>query len=233
MEKEKAAILVVGLSVPPDKEPRFNEFYNHCFLPKLLKETPEFIRVTRFEEFGVGGTLRWYNKQFLTIYELESEECISKVDSLFGRPAVADVVKTFREWKDNELKNFSRITYRHTWIHARRMPSAGWPWMFVWQLETKPEMDAEFQTWYQNDYLPLQVASINWTGCRRYASVDRDPRRHLTLFEAADEANLVRCLIDLRSPHRVNQNYAWQERVGQAVNWHDATSFKPIYRFPD
>lgn len=233
MEKEKAPILVVGLSVFSDKEARFNEFYNNSFLPELLKETPEFLRVTRFEEFGVGGTLRWYNKQFLTVYELDKEETMSKVDSLFGRPAVADVVKTFREWKDTDLKNFSRITYKSTWIHPRKAPTAGWPWMFVWQLEMKQDLDEQFQKWYEDEYLPLQVASINWTGCRRYQSVDRHQTRHLTLFEAADEAALVRCLTDLRAPHRISENYAWQQRVEPAVSWHDATSFKPIYRFPD
>lgn len=230
---QKAPILVVGLSVPPDKEPAFNEFYHHEFLPRLIDETPEFTRVIRYEEFGVGGTLRWYNKQFLTIYELSGEAAIEAVDAAFGRPAVADVVKTFRKWKDTELKNFSRITYNASWAHPRQMPISGSPWMFVWQHELQLQLDDEFQNWYEKQYLPLQVAEISWSGCRRFTSVGKEPLRHLTMFEAADEAALLRCLVELRAPHRINENYAWQKRLEPAVTWQDATSFKPIFRWPD
>lgn len=229
----KAPILIVALSVPPDKETDFNEFYQHQFLPRVIDETPEFVRVVRYEEFAVGGTLRWYNKQYLTIYELSSEDAIAGCDSFFGRPAVVEVVMEFRRWKDEHLKNFSRIAYKPGWAHRRQSQLAGAPWMFLWQLEMKPDLDASFQTWYQDEYLPLQVADIGWSGCHRYESVGKDPLRHLTMFEAADEAALSRCLTDLRSAHRISENYRWQERVEPAVTWHDATSFKPVYRWPD
>lgn len=228
-------IMVVAMNVPPEKESEFNSFYHHRFLPAMLINAPEITSIRRYEEAGISGTLRWYNKQFLTIYELASEEVISKVDELFTRPALSDVVGEFQQWKTNHLRNFSRITYSNTWSHDRTPLDGafgGRP-IFIWAHEMKPEMDADFQQWYEESYLPLQVADIPcWTACRRYASIGKDPLRRLTIFEAADDATLARCLNDLRAGHRVWQNYEWHRRVEAAVLWQDAASFRIMYRRP-
>jgi hypothetical protein len=229
-------IMLVNFAVAPDQEPQFNQFYHHTFLPHMAKESPEISSIRRFEEFGVGGTLRWYDKQFLTLYHLDSKATAESANAMFERQSVNEVVKEFRVWKDKALHNFSRVTFKQSWTH-RRNPTdgelAGHPF-FLWQLEMKPELDTEFQKWYQNEYLPLQVAEIpTWVAASRYESVQRDPIRRLTVFEAADEAGLFRCLTDLRSAHRIEQNYEWQKRVAPAVTWQDATSFRPIYRWPD
>lgn len=229
-------LVVINFSVTADAEAEFNRFYNRTFIPQLLKASPEILNARRYEEFGVGGSLRWYNKQFLTIYQLDETASPSKPDAIFERTAVAELVEQFREWKDKSLHNFSRINFEPTWQHAR-MPGngslAGRPF-FLWQLELKPELDAEFQRWYQDEYLPFQIAEIpTWIGAHRYVSVAREPKRHLTFFEADDEATLARCLTDLRAPHRIADNYEWLRRVQPAVTWHDATSFRPIFLWPD
>jgi hypothetical protein len=233
---EMDPLIVINFSVSPDAESDFNQFYHQQFLPQLLKESPEIKSIRRYEEIGVGGTLRWYNKQYLTIYQLNSVEAISKADAIFENAAVADVVKKFRQWKDNSLRNFSRITFKHTWSHAR-LPVDGVfssrPF-FLWQLEMKPELDHQFQDWYEKDYLPLQIAEIpTWVSSLRYESVGREPLRRLTIFETADESTLSRSLSDLRSVHRNKQNDEWHRRVDPAVTWHDASSFRPIFRWPD
>lgn len=228
-------IMVVTLSVPPEKESEFNAFYHHRFLPAMLNDSPEITSIRRYEEAGISGTLRWYNKQFLTVYELASEFEVEKVDELFTRPAVADLVGEFLQWKTNHLRNFSRITYLNTWTHDRMpwdCPFGSRP-IFIWQHEMKPELDDEFQEWYQESYLPLQVADIPaWAAVRRYASVNREQTRRMTVFEAADEETLNKCLNALRTGHRVWQNYEWHRRVEPAVLWQDATSFRMTYRRP-
>ena len=55
-------IMVVTLSVPPEKEAEFDAFYHHRFLPAMLKDAPEVVSIRRYEELGVSGTLRWINK---------------------------------------------------------------------------------------------------------------------------------------------------------------------------
>lgn len=229
-------LVLINFSVNPEAESEFNRFYHHEFLPHLLKESPEIKNVRRYEEFGVAGSLRWYNKQFLTVYQLTVPEAIAQADAIFGRPAVSDVVKTFRDWKDKALRNFSRITFQHTWSHQRKPVDgafSGRPF-FLWQLEMKPELDKDFQDWYAQFYLPRQISEVpTWSGANRYESVGKEPTRHLTFFEAPDESTFLRCLSDLRAAHRIEENLAWQKRVESAVTWQDTTSFRPFFRWPD
>ncbi|MBX9722713.1 MAG: hypothetical protein K2X81_15040 [Candidatus Obscuribacterales bacterium] len=228
-------IMVVTISVPPEKVAEFDAFYHHRFLSAMLKDSPEILAIRRYEEANISGTLRWYNKQFITIYELDSEDSVAKVDEMFARPAIVDLVREFQQWKGNHLRNFSRITYLNTWTHERKpwdCPFGSRP-LFIWSHEMKPELDEQFQEWYENSYLPLQVADIPaWSACRRYTSINQEKKRRLTVFEAADNANLDRCLDDLRAGHRVAENHEWQRRVQAAVEWQDAASFHIIYRRP-
>lgn len=228
-------IMVVTLSVAPEKEGEFSEFYHHQFLPAMLQEVPEIKSIRRYEELAISGTLRWYNKQFLTIYELNPDAKLDRVDEYFTLTTLKEVMAEFTQWKTNTLRNFTRITYTPTWQHERKTWDGlfGSRPFFLWSHEMKPELDQEFQNWYEKDYLPLQVADIStWDCVHRYKSENRDPVRHLTFFEAADEAVLTRCLTELRASNRIAENYRWQKRVDAAVVWHDATSFRPIYRRP-
>src|SRR6516164_4709403 len=94
------ALVLVNFSVSPASESEFNQFYHHEFLPKLAEASPEIANVRRFEEFAVGGSARWYNKQFLTIYQLRDGITAERADTLFGKPEVKDVVLRFHEWKE-------------------------------------------------------------------------------------------------------------------------------------
>lgn len=229
-------LIVINFSVNPDAEVEFNRFYHREFLPHLHKESPEIKNIRRYEEFGFGASSRWYNKQFLTIYQLSAIDALGAVDAIFERAAVNDVVKKFREWKDKALQNFSRINYRQTWTHQRNSADgmlSGRPF-FLWQHEMKDDLDKDFQSWYEQKYLPLQIAEIpTWAGAHRYESVGKLPVRRLTFFEANDEKTFARCLSDLRSNHRVSENLEWQKKVEAAVTWQDASSFRPFYRWPD
>jgi hypothetical protein len=228
-------LIVVIFSVPPDEEPAFNVFYHHRFLPRLCAETPEIESIRRYEEYLLGGSARWYNKQFVTFYVLTDEAAMGKADEIFARPAVKEVVAEFGKWKQEKLKNFSRVTYKPSWFHRRNHGHEVFSGpLFMWQLEMKPDKDREFQQWYEREYLPLQIAEIpSWSGARRYESVGHEPLRHLTLFEASDESTMQRCITDLRAPHRNQQNFDWLARVEAAVTWHDASSYRPIFRWPD
>jgi hypothetical protein len=227
-------LILVNFSVPQDVAPKFTAFYHHEFLPRIMEHSPDIHNIRRFEEFGVGASLRWYNKQYLTIYQLKDSDAVAQSDAIFQNAGVEAVVKRFREWKDSSLRNFSRITFVPRWTHKRQTADDFSGPMFVWQHELKSEFDAQFQKWYQEEYLPLQIADIpSWSGCRRYISHGTEQTRHLTIFETTNEETLARAHEDLRSPHRIDANYEWQRRVEPAVIWHDATSFRPYYRWPD
>ncbi len=228
-------IMVVSLSVAPEQHAAFTEFYQHQFLPQMLKSVPEIQCIRRYEELGSSGSQRLYNKQTITIYELSPETDLAQVDRFFQVPALKETVDQFQHWKSKSLRNFSRITYEPKWESERNFGSKPFNGtsFFLWGLEMKPEPDEEFQKWYENEYLPLQISDIpNWTGVRRYASTGRELRRYLTFFEAADEEGLARCLKDSRAAHRINQNYEWQKRVEEGAVWQESMSFRAIYRRP-
>lgn len=227
--------MMITLGVAPEKEGEFNEFYHHRFLPGLLVSAPEVRTITRYEELNISGSLRWYTKQFLTIYEFTNEADISKADEIFKRDGLRDLVTEFQTWKTNDLRNFSRVNYLPRWQHERGCEDGrfGSRPFLLWSVEMKPESDEKFQDWYENDYLPLQIADVpGWSSCRRYSSSGREPRRHLTFFESQDENALMRSFEDLRALHRTTQNREWKRRVEAGVTWHDATSFRCIFRRP-
>lgn len=228
-------IMVVSLNVPAEKEAEFNAFYHHRFLPAVLSDSKAIVGIKRYEETGIAATLRWHDKAYLTIYEIASDEAIADADKAFASPALVDLVREFQQWKNNHLRKFRRMIYKNSWEHERKNPDgafAGRPLM-VWSHEMKPELDAEFQYWYENDYLPKQIADVpSWSAIRRYASVGQQAMRRLTVFEAADEPRLRECIELLRSPHRVWENFEWQRKVEAAVVWQELASFRPVYRLP-
>ncbi len=71
-------ILIVGLRIAPEKEAEFNEFYHHRYIPKLLEVVPEIRVARRYEEYGVAGSLKWFTKRFLTVYEIASETVLTR-----------------------------------------------------------------------------------------------------------------------------------------------------------
>ncbi len=229
------SLILVNFSISPEVEIEFNHFYHRKFLPELMKHSPEIDRIVRYEEFATAGSLRWYNKPFLTFYQL-SCSASDNIDEIFARPQVADVIKEFGQWKQRHLTNFARITYVPRWKHRRKRAESALltgP-VFVWQHEVRTESEDEFERWYEDDYLPLQIAEIpSWSGARRYKSVSRNPDRYLTVFETDNEATLARSMTDLRTPQRLSENMSWQRRVEAAVTWQDAATFRPIFCWPD
>ncbi|HEY9756500.1 MAG TPA: hypothetical protein V6C97_15135 [Oculatellaceae cyanobacterium] len=227
-------IMVVSLSVAPEQHAAFTEFYHHQFLPALVAEVPQIKCIRRYEEVG-GVTHRLYNKQTITIYELKEDTDLTTVDSFFKLPSLKSVVDKFANWKSKSLRNFSRDNYKIFWqsergAHLTDFPDGGF---HLWSLECRSDKDDEFQSWYQNVYLPLQIADIpSWSRVTRFRSFGREQPRFLTFFETRDEEALLRCLKDSRAAHRINQNYEWQRQVEECATWQESASFRAIYKKP-
>ena len=102
------------------------------------------------------------------------------------------------------------------------------------------ELDAErahqFHDWYEEDYLPKNVADVpSWVACRRYSSEGREPARHLAIYEAFDLPGLDESLDMMRAPFRMAENMSWKrwDSGGRpAITWEDAATYKPIFRKP-
>lgn len=229
-------LMIVSLRVDPEAEAGFNEFYHHVYIPKVLEVIPELISARRYEEYGVEGSLKWFTKQFLTIYEFESEAAIEAgIQALNNRPGREVERQTWERWKTSHLHDVQSITYKETYAHERL------PWdgpfgsrpFFVVSIEVKLEQEPEFRKWYEGEYLPKIMADVpTWAACRRYTSINRNSTRYLTIYEAASQSALERSFALMRSPHRFRSNADWERWVGPTITYQDATSFRPIFRRP-
>lgn len=229
------AIMMLTLRVAPKDEAAFTEFYHHRYIPRLLEVAPEIVTARRYEEWGVEGSLAWFRKRFLTIYEISTDrEPVAAVADALARPG-REAEKA--EWASfgSALKDVERHVYVERWAHPRRAcdgPFGGRPFFMV-SVETDPGHADRFRSWYETDYLPKTMADIpTFTACRRYRSIDRDVERTHTIYEANDEAALIRSFQLLRAPWRYGSNAAWEGEVGTAIAWQDAAAWRPIYRRP-
>jgi hypothetical protein len=198
-------MIVVCLTVAPEDEAEFTDFYHHRYIPRLLALFPEITSARRYVEHNVDGTLRYYAKQQLTFYELaqgvDGTRCVAELKTRAGREAERI---EWAAWAEHRLRGLeSACVYRLRYEHRRTPPNGnffGGPFFMV-SVETRPESKERFERWYEEIYLPRNVADVPlWSGCRRYESVGRAPSRQLTIYEAADTASLAGALEQMRAP---------------------------------
>jgi len=227
--------MMVTLRIAPAQEAAFNDFYHHRYIPKLLQIAPEIDAVWRYEEFGVVGSLRWFNKQFVTLYQLAEGVTPDLIESALERPGREAEKEEWGRWKESDLRDVERTCYREIYRHRREAfggPFASRPHFRV-SVETKPERTEAFNEWYHTVYLPKIIGDVPaWSSCRRYESVGRKPVRVHTIYEAESAAGLDEAFGLMRAPHRYESNADWDRWVGDAIAWQDATSFRPILRYP-
>ncbi len=229
-------MMIVSLRVAPSDEARFTEFYHHSYIPALLAAAPEIESVWRYEEFGVTGSLRWFNKQFLTHYLFRPGVSLQDIAGLMQRPGRQAQVLEWTHWSQNHLVNVERHCFKEIYRHPRE-PIGGIfgsrPFFRV-SVQTEPHETDAFNDWYHNQYLPKIMADVPaWAATRRYASMDREPGLVHTVYEVESVQALDEAFLLMRAPYRFSSNADWDAWVGKAITWQDATSFRPIYRAPN
>lgn len=228
-------LVMVSFRLDVEHEAPFSEFYNHRYLRDLMREVPGIEAAWRYQEHHVAGSLRYYRKQFLTLFECRSPaEGERAVQAIEARPS-----PELQKWRALAMHDVEPARlYLERWAHPRKPVDgnfAGRPFFMV-SVELAAGQDSRFNDWYENDYLPKNVADVpSWAACRRYSSAGRTPARHHAIYEAADLAGLDASLEAMRAPFRLAENMAWKQwDSGEhpAITWEDATTFKPIFRAP-
>ena len=230
-------MIVVSFRLDVEKEAAFSEFYHHRYLPELMRGVPAIKSVRRYQEHHVTGSLRYYRKQFLTFLECGMPHlALQALDKWNGGTALRGEWERWCADAADELE--PACLYLQRWAHPR-MPVDG-PFgsrpFFMVSVELRPGREQPFHDWYENDYLPKNVADVpSWVACRRYSSAGRDTARHLAIYEASDLAGLDESLDMMRTPYRMAENMAWKRWDSgdePVITWEDAATFKPIYRRP-
>lgn len=226
-------MILVSFRLDVEQEAQFSEFYHHRYLPDLMRAAPAIRSARRYQEHHVTGSLKYYRKQFLTLLECDS------VEGARGLLPAMDGDAEWAKWRGSAIHDLDPpCVYRQRWAH----PRAAWDGnfgsrpFFMVSVELRDEQAGPFHEWYEQDYLPKNVADVpSWVACRRYSSEGRASARHLTIYEAFDLAGLDASLDMMRAPFRMSENMAWKRwDTGDrpAIAWEDAATYKPILRRP-
>jgi hypothetical protein len=233
-------ILQIVTSIPKRHEDEFNDFYHHEYIPIILKVFPEIVKARRYEEYNTDASLRYYFKQWVTIYELESEAAIEPL--LKALPERSGREKQKQRWKEFEQKF---TTYEKGRVYTCRYQHPRKTWdgpfgcrcFFSVTVDIKQDRMEEFNTWYEKEFLPSNIADVaTWSACRRYTSYTGSPTRQITIYESENASSLDYSLKLMRARWRMRENESWNQwDTGEdpVITWEDASTFMPVFCYPD
>jgi hypothetical protein len=146
-KKKGTGLLMVWTDVPADKEAEFNRWYNEEHMAERLS-VPGFLSAARYEAVKGGP-------KHLAYYELESVEVL---ESAAYKYVQAHPTEWTRRCSPNVLgTTFIRNVY--TLIHPTTVaPDIAQCDMAlalqIGRMDVPPDIDAEFNTWYNTIYIP-------------------------------------------------------------------------------
>ena len=95
-------MIVVAFRLDVEKEAPFSEFYHHRYIPNLMRDVPTIKSARRYQEHHVTGSLKYYSKQFLTLFECDSSQEVLK--GLHGRSGRADDQAEWQKWQAEAIR---------------------------------------------------------------------------------------------------------------------------------
>jgi hypothetical protein len=173
--KKGTGLLMVWADVPPEREEDFNRWYNGEHLAERLA-VPGFLSGARYEAVKGGP-------KHLACYELES---VAVLESEAYRRAQANPTPWTRRCSP-EVIGITYIRNVYTQIHPAQVTpetarSGMAPALQIGRMDVPPEIDAEFNTWYNTIYVPNYETVPGVIRGRRYRAVTGTPA-YLTLYE--------------------------------------------------
>ena len=170
-----SGLLMVWADVPADKEKEFNRWYNEEHLAERLA-VPGFLGAARYEAVKGGP-------RHLAVYELESPAVLES--EAYQRVQAQPTEWTKRAGPATVATTFIRNVY--TMIHPaavtpRIAQSPMAPALQIGRMDVPPEVDAEWNAWYNTVYVPNYEKVPGVIRGRRYRAVTGTPT-YLTFYE--------------------------------------------------
>ncbi len=173
--RKGTGLLMVWAEVPADKEEEFNRWYNEEHLAERLA-VPGFLAAARYEAVKGGP-------KHLACYELES---VAVLESEAYKHVQANPTPRTRRCSPEVIgTTFIRNVY--TMIHPKALsPDAAAsgmaPALQLGRMDVPPEVDAEWNAWYNTVYVPNYEKVPGVIRGRRYRAVVGAPT-YLTFYE--------------------------------------------------
>jgi hypothetical protein len=173
--KKGTGLLMVWADVPRDREDDFNRWYNEEHLAERLS-VPGILSAARYEAVKSGP-------KHLACYELESLAVLDSAE--YRRLKEQPTAWTRRSSPDVIGTTFIRNVY--IMIHPGELTpeiagSGMAPALQIGRMDVPPEIDDEFNRWYNTIYVPNYETVPGVIRGRRYRAVAGAPT-YLTLYE--------------------------------------------------
>jgi hypothetical protein len=185
-------LLVVQMNVRPEHERAFNDWY-HCHVPRLL-EVAGYRWGRRY--VGVFGPIK-----YLALYEIADPAWLPRLlgEDVSIRPQIVN----------EEFARFGALAGLHDVSIRVFAQISGPPFtprlmegdalLSVVTTDCRPEVEAEFNRWYDEAHVPNLLEVPGYLSGMRFRLVDDPAVRHLgttprylALYEIADEASVPR-----------------------------------------
>src|SRR4030095_12613415 len=174
-KKKGTGLLMVWADVPAEKEPEFNRWYNEEHLAERMA-VPGFLNAARSEAVKGGP-------KHLAVYELESA-------AVLDSPAYKKVQANPTPWTKRcspDVIGTTFIRNVYTMIHPRALPASAAqsgmaPALQIGRMDVPPDIDAEFNAWYNTIYVPNYEKVPGVIRGRRYRAVVGTPT-YMTFYE--------------------------------------------------
>ena len=171
MAKKGRGVLLVYADVDEKYEEEFNAWYNTEHLPQLLS-MPGFLDAARYVAVKGGP-------KYLAAYELESVEALQRPEFVNRRRPPWDA----RMSPTVVGKNFARIVGEQIFPPEVEQPDRGMaPALQIGRMSVPESADAEWNAWYNGEYIPGYRKVPGVIYARRFRVVEGEAR-YTTVYE--------------------------------------------------
>jgi hypothetical protein len=167
-------LLAVYAGIPREIEDDFNNWYNQQHVPERLA-IRGFQSATRYE--SIKG-----EPKYLAFYELDDASVLESSDYLALRNKADD-------WDNRIMPRFqveARTVYENI-VTCGEASDPHAPFLLSVRLDIAPEVEADFNEWYNVDHLPKLSAVPGVHGARRYRKLSGNGTTYLALYEFDNE----------------------------------------------
>jgi hypothetical protein len=173
--RKGSGLLMVWADVPSDREKEFNRWYNEEHLAERLA-VPGFLSAARYEAVKGGP-------KHLAIYELDSVAVLAS--DAYKRLQAQPTEWTKRAGPGTVATTFIRNVY--TLLHPTApthaiAASAMAPALQIGRMDVPPEVDTEWNAWYNTVYVPNYEKVAGVIRGRRFRAVEGTPT-YMTVYE--------------------------------------------------
>jgi hypothetical protein len=174
-KKGEGLFLVYTDLIDPKYEDEFNAWYNTEHLPELLT-LPGFLDAARYVAVRGGPT-------YLAVYELASSEAVRS-------PEFSNRKRTPWESRMSPRvtgKNVTRIVGRRIFPSTLENPNRGMaPALQIGRMSVPDTADAEWNEWYNTEYIPGYLKVPGVISARRYRAVEGE-HSFATVYELVND----------------------------------------------